>query len=178
MRPQKIALIFLLMAVIAGAAMESFAQFGGGMRGGRNRPDGAATNDQRPSMQENLAEQVEDRLGMLEEDLHLTPGQQSAWQIYSEKVRALAADIIRERTRTQAGIQTNAMQQLDRVVDVARNRLTALEDVAAAAKTLYAGLAPQQQSIVDARLGTITTLVGGGGPGNPAERMGRPRNAQ
>lgn len=177
MRRQKLALVFLLMAVTSGAAMESFAQFGGGMRGGRNRPDGATMKDQRPSMQENLAEQVEDRLAMLEEDLRLAPGQQSAWQTYSEKVRALAADIVRERTRTPAGTQMNALQQIDRAVDVARNRLTALEDVAAAAKTLYTGLTHSQQSIVDARLATITTLVAGGGPAGPAERTGKSRNA-
>ena len=46
------------------------------------------------------------------------------------------------------------LQRLDHAVDVARNRLTAVEDIAAAAKKLYAGLTPEQQSIADPRLAT------------------------
>lgn len=55
----------------------------------------------------------------------------------------------------------NALQQLDRAVDVARNRLTALEDIASAAKTLYGSLTPQQKSLADSRFTTIIPLTDG-----------------
>ena len=47
------------------------------------------------------------------------------------------------------------MQRLDHSVDVARNRLTALEDIAAAAKALYEQLTPDQQARADPRLATL-----------------------
>ena len=65
----------------------------------------------------------------------------------------------------------------DRAVDSARNRLTALEDIAAAAKALYAGFTPSQQSVADPTLATIVTLVTGGGPGSLPERTGKPRTS-
>jgi uncharacterized protein HemX len=163
-------------------ALEASAQFGGGgmpgggMRGGRNRPDGSATNQQRPLVQDNSPEQLEDRLGMLEEDLRLSAEQRVAWQSYADKIRALINDIGRERERGPlGGAQMSALSQIDRVVDAARNRLTALEDIATAAKTLYAGLSPQQKVVADPRLATIVSAVAGAGATSNTDRTGRAR---
>jgi hypothetical protein len=170
----------LVGVVAAATAFESPAQFGGGMpgggmRGSRNRSD-SSSREQRPAIQNNSPEQIEDRLGMLEEDLHLTADQRAAWQSYADKVKALAADVGRERERgALGGGQISALAQIDRAVDTARNRLTALEDIAAAAKTLYGTLTPQQKSAADPRLATIVAAVTSPGPG--AERAGRQRNS-
>jgi hypothetical protein len=43
-----------------------------------------------------------------------------------------------QREKAQIGV----LQRVDRVVDVARDRLTAVEDIAISAKALYAQLAP------------------------------------
>ena len=63
--------------------------------------------------------------------------QRMAWQSYADKVKALVADIGRKRERVPFGVeQGGALQKIDRAADTARNRLTAREDIAAAAKTL------------------------------------------
>jgi uncharacterized protein YdeI (YjbR/CyaY-like superfamily) len=49
-------------------------------------------------------------------------------------------------------------QQLNRIVDTARNRLTALEDIAQAAQALYAKLTPEQQPAADPRLANLITM--------------------
>ena len=176
-----IAVAGLIGMVAASTAIESLAKFGGGIpgggtRGGRNRPDNPA-REQRPPVQDNSPEQVEDRLGMLEEDLHLTADQRTAWQSYADKVNALAADVGRERERgALGGGPISALKQIDRAVDIARNRLTALEDIAIAAKALYGNLTPQQQSIADPRLVTIVSAIVNSGTGAAFDRTGRPRN--
>ena len=110
---------------------------------------------------------------MLEEDLRLSAEQRAAWQAYADKVRAMINDIGRERDRGPlGGAQMSSLSQIDRVVDVARNRLTALEDVATAAKTLYGSLSPQQKVVADPRLATIVSAVVGAG--SNTDRAGRP----
>lgn len=168
------ALLVLVFTLLA--TTESFAQFGGGFpggsaRGSRSRPDGGA-REQRRAMQDNSPEQIEDRLGMLEEDLRLTAEQRTTWQLYVDRVRAYAADIGRERERgPMSSGQFNALAQIDRTVDTARNRLTALEDIAAATKSLYGSLTFQQKIVADPRLATIVSTIA-----NPApDRGGRPR---
>ena len=89
-------------------------------------------------------------------------------QAYVDKVRALGNDLARERGRRPA--QANVEQQIDRIVDAARNRLTALEDIAQAAKALYAKLSPEQQPAADPRLANLMAMplaqdVPGGRPG-------------
>lgn len=181
MRLKPFAVAGLIGMFATAAALEAPAQFGGGfpggaMRGNRNRPDSSA-REQRPAIQENTPEQVEDRLGLLEEDLHLAADQRIAWQSYADKVKALVADIGRERERGPlGGEQGGALQKIDRAVDTARNRLTALEDIATAAKTLYAALTPQQKSVADPRLATIVAAATSGGSGGAAGRPARPRS--
>jgi len=179
MRVTFIAVAGLIGIAAASTAFDASAQFGGGMpgggmRGGRNRPDGAATNQQRPPVQDNSPEQLEDRLGMLEEDLRLSGEQRAAWLFYADKVRALINDINRERDRGPLGAtQMSSLQQIDRTVEAARNRLTALEDIATAAKILYGTLAPQQKAVADPRLATIVSAVAGAG--SNADRAARAR---
>jgi hypothetical protein len=62
------------------------------------------------------------------------------------------------------------------VVDAARNRLTALEDIATSAKILYGSLSPQQKVVADPRLATIVSAVVGAG--SNADRAERSRPAR
>jgi len=167
----------LLAAIIAGAAPDLLAQMPGGgrMRGGDRGATGGSVKGPQQSSQENIAELVEYRLLTFEEDLKLSPAQQKTWDPYADKVRALVADITRERARAQAGTHMDAMQQMNHAVDVARNRLTALEDTAASAATLYQGLTPEQKLLADSRFATITPIIAGGGP---SDAMGRGRPPQ
>ena len=41
----------------------------------------------------------------------------------------------------------------------AQNRATAIEDITAAAKALYAMLSPEQKSVADARLANVTLMA-------------------
>lgn len=135
----------LWLALAASAiATQARAQFGG-----RNR---------RPSPRKDEAPQVntlEVTLYELEEDLKLTEAQRPLWQSYADKVRAMISDAARERARAKSVSGMSMLQRLDHMVDVERDRLTALEDIAQAAKTLYAGLAPEQQRAADPRLANI-----------------------
>ena len=98
----------------------------------------------------------------LREDLKLTPAQQPAWDSYESKVRAFAADLKRARAAkpSEAEGQETAPQRIDRLVDIARDRLAALEDIADSAKALYAGLTREQKAIADARLATAVPNAG------------------
>jgi hypothetical protein len=181
MRLKSIAIAGLVGVIATFAVLEASAQFGGGgmpgggMRGGRSRPDGGA-REQRPPIQDNSPEQLEDRLGMLEEDLRLSAEQRAAWQSYADKVMALAVDAARERERGPlGGASMSSLQQLDRAVDVARNRMTALEEIALAAKTLYGALSAQQKTVADPRLATIVSAITDAR--SAPERTGRSRAA-
>jgi hypothetical protein len=135
----------VLAVVVACTAPDLLAQFPGGKpggMGGRTRggtPSSSGFQAPRPASDGNVTVLIEYRLGLLEEDLKLTPTLLKSWEPYAERVRAMAADVMRERAPAQSLAPPTAMQQMNRTVDVARNRLTALEDVAAAAKTLYDG---------------------------------------
>ena len=162
-------IVCLVAAVIMSAALDVLAQFPGG--GGRSRggsspgggPPGGMQRGERPVGPEAITDLIEFRLQSFEEDLKLSPNQQKLWDPYADKVRALTGDIVRERTRAQAqtGAQLTAPQQIDHALDVARNRLTALEAVAVSAKALYAGLMPDQKLLADSRFATILPMLGG-----------------
>ena len=58
-------------------------------------------------------------------------------------------------------METTAPKRLDALADVARNRLTAIEDIADAGKALYAALTPEQRTLADRRLALpLATLSG------------------
>jgi len=158
----------IAMLVFALAATESFAQFGGmgGMSGrsrGGNRDQGNSQENRnyRPVQQENdTFEQIEYRLQSLEEDLHLQPEQQASWGAFAAKVRAYAGDLARARARAMTssstgGTSVSGVQYIEQAADTARNRATALDDIAVSAKTLYAGLKPDQKMLADVRIATI-----------------------
>jgi hypothetical protein len=98
-------------------------------------------------------------------------------------VLKLADDIARTRFAVRKGTSdASAVQQFDSLADVARTRMTAVEEIVKAGKTLYAGLSPDQQRIADRRLPLIALQLAGAGTVPPTAAMeeagsgGRPRN--
>jgi protein CpxP len=148
------------IAALSVAATGTFAQGRKG-KGGGERPGGTEPV--------NLFEVT---LHEFHEDLKLTTAQEPAWAAYVEKLRALQGDITRERRQT---LQLGVLQRIDHSVDVARDRLTAVEDIALAAKALYARLTPEQQAVADPRLANIITMPLTGVPAGANERAPRSR---
>jgi len=185
MRVAQTVILFLLAGSTALWAPQSQAQFrggfpgGGGMRGGGRDGGADQMGSRRQAMREEAPDQTEVILYEFRQDLKLTPAQEPAWQSYVDKVQALAFDRARDRRRAQAGnaggAQPSATQQFDHVLDSERNRLTALEEVAAAAKTLYEGLSPEQKVTADSRLARIIPGLAGAMPAYAPEQ-GRRRN--
>ena len=163
--------IILSTFILAIAAADASAQMGGRRGGARGGADGAAKGQERPLPGiDQLALIIEE----LREDLKLTADQQAAWDTYARNVEALASDVARERSKAREVIRMKVLQRLDHAVDVARDRLTAVEEIAAAAKKLYAGLTPEQQSKADPRLATVLAAAADSGPANvpPGVRPG------
>lgn len=176
----------VFLAVIVFTATEVMAQFpGGGSRGGmrgggdrgaqRGSPPGVPGSPRSP-IQENMATQVQIVLAEIEEALKLSPQQERAWQDYAQKVMALTSDILREqnRARTSGESSPNALQQIDNLVDIERNRLTALEDIQVSGKRLYDFLVPEQRKLADARIAKVIPFALPGlpdrGPGSAIDR--------
>jgi hypothetical protein len=168
-RTQRLAVLSLLLFTLS--ATESSAQFGGrGGMGGMGGPRGGSrdqSNSQdsriRPPQQDNDSyEQIDYRLSLLEDDLHLQPSQRAPWESFASRVRAFATDIARARARgmtSSAGAGGSpgrgGILYIEQAADTARNRVTALEDIAVAAKGLYATLTPSQATLADMRMATI-----------------------
>ena len=157
------ATVALLAALALAAASDASAQGRGrGARGGAEK-SGQARDLKVDPLEETIEE--------LRVDLKLAPEQQPAWDAYVDKVRALVLDIARERGRAaDLAKERGALKRIDHTVDVARDRLTALEDIASAAKALYGKLTPEQQRIADPRLAALVPAVSAPQPARPAPR--------
>jgi hypothetical protein len=120
---------------------------------------------------------LEQTIEELRIDLKLQPTQVPLWEAYVNKARLLASDIQRERSMTTASTQTSALKLIDQSVDIARNRLAALEEVADAAKAFYSRLAPEQQLIADPRLSALVPGRNGSYMSLPPRSAAPPRPA-
>jgi hypothetical protein len=184
-------LALLIAAVLIGHVGKSAAQFGGPMGGGpmggmRGGPpgDGPGGRPRGPVMASgsHLIASMEQQLDNLRFQLKLRPEQEAAWLAYQEKVGALVADQL--RPAAPVGVESgNALRQIDRKADVARNRLAALEDIGDAAKRLYDNLDETQRGVADRLLATTVPALytsptselpegdrrGRGGPGKPGQ---------
>ena len=154
---------------------------GPGGRGGPTGMGGGAANkaggpgEPRVAAPANITELVSMRLSQLEEDLNLRANQVVWWNAYRDRVMGLLDDV-RPSRRTSV-IETTALQRLDALTDIARNRLTATEDIADAGKALYKVLTPEQKAVADRRLALpLATLSGQDAGGDvrarPATRAG------
>jgi hypothetical protein len=179
----------ILAATFCTLAATAHAQFPGGGgagsggsggmgRGGMSRGPSAGNHDAAPRVPD-AAELLQIQLGELEEDLKLAPGQRKAWDLYKQRVAQFAGDIGRTRNALRYP-KGDAPQQFDFIADVLRNRVTAIEDIGDAGKSLYAQLNPEQREVADRRLARVTVAlidavqpVGGGGGLQGQGGMGR-----
>lgn len=89
--------------------------------------------------------------------IRITPAQGPLYDTYTERVIALFDDL--NRGVAPATVGESALKQIDRRVDLLRNRLAAFEDVSDAARRLYASLSPEQKETADrVLLGTLPAL--------------------
>jgi len=167
----------VLAAGSASAQMTGTPARGGG--GGAGGPDTShvprpkSQNPQEATVPITLQSSVQYRLELLEEDLRIRPEQQKAWLNYRDRVLKLAEDAQRTARTALVG-DMSAPQRLDRMGDIARDRLTAIEDIVDAGKQLYAVLTPGQQGVADRRLAVPVTALIGVEPSSVAARAGAP----
>lgn len=166
MNTARCVLTILLIAALSGQAAAQY----GGRRGGADRDrarSDPAPRDEVTTMSAN--DQVRMQLSSVRSGLKLTPEQASVWQVYESKVVDLLDDLSRGVNQPQGG---NALKQIDSRIDMVRNRLTAMEDIAEAANKLYAGLSDEQKAMADRTLaGTLPALYSGT-PARAALRRG------
>ncbi len=121
----------------------------------------------------NVVDQLQNQLLKTAEALQLTPKQAVLWDAYQEKIGALMADQLK---LSPYRAKQTAMQQIAQKVDVVRNRLSAMEDIQEAAKSLYDALDEAQRKTADQMLpSTLPALYSGlssGGGGSAAGKSG------
>lgn len=166
---------FTAIAALALAAPVASAQYGGtggaragtGGAGPTHLPAGKRADTPAADGPVSLQGQVQIQLEDLQDALRLTPAQQGSWGAYSDRLLKLADDIARARFVRRATGDDNALQQFDRLADIAHNRMTAVEDIAEAGKALYASLSPEQKRTADRRLALIALQLAGSGTTPP-----------
>lgn len=158
--------VFILLLLTA-VCEQALAQFSGMRRGGegRSRPDSAAPRPEATRLSAN--DQIRLQLTDVRLALKLTADQNASWQTYENKILALLADLGRG-VSTPSG--DRAPGQIERKVDLVRNRLTAMEEISEAAKMLYAILSDEQKAVADRMLaGTVPALYSGAAAGRGEE---------
>jgi len=138
-----------MLTLLAAAPAAAFAQMGGRpRRGGGDKGGGGAKGG-------GQINPLEATLGEFEIDLKLTGDQQKAWDAYANGIRALQKDIARDRAPRASDAQLDLAKRLDRAADVARDRLTAVEDIVDSAKGILKTLNPEQRTMADPRLANL-----------------------
>jgi hypothetical protein len=120
----------------------------------------------------NLPELVNIRMSQLEEDLQITAAQMPLWKTYRTRVMDMLEDT--KRGPRISASETTAPKRFDALADMARNRLTAVEDIAEAGKALYASLTPTQKEIADRRLALPLATLTGNDAGSDLRMQPRP----
>ncbi len=159
----------LLAGVLVSFAAGAAAQLGGGgfpggggRRGSRGGRNGGEDGKKGAPMERPRVNSLEITLEEFHEDLKLTPQQEPAWQAYADSVRALASDQARHaRPKASDAEPPPLLQRIDRLVDSARNRFAALEEIGDRAKVLYGSLSAEQKAMCEPRLANIVIQAAG-----------------
>jgi S-adenosylmethionine:diacylglycerol 3-amino-3-carboxypropyl transferase len=129
-------------------------------RSRRGGPAGPEEADQGAIQRGTLAGEFTAHLQEVRQRLKLQTEQQAAWAAFARRVQALMEDQM--RGMPQPDDREDAVHQINRRVDVVRNRLAAMEDIADAAGQLYSALSPDQRKIADELLPTtVPSLYSG-----------------
>lgn len=133
-------------------------------------------SDDARTVNANLPELVNIRMSQLEEDLQITSAQMPLWKAYRTRVMDMLEDV--KRGPRVSASETNAPKRFDALADMARNRLTAVEDIVDAGKALYASLTPQQKEVADRRLALPLATLTGNDAGSDLRMQPRPAPAK
>ena len=134
-------------------------------------------------MAQAVAAELEMNITRLRDDLKLTKAQQILFDAYVDRITTLGDDIQRSQVtlRSTKNVELASPQQFGQMIDLARNRLTAIEDIAEAGGMLFESLSPDQKPIADRRLAALVTpllaggpMIGTGDPGLRGKRMTAP----
>jgi phytoene dehydrogenase-like protein len=142
------------------AALLATALAAQGQEGNRRARPANDEPDRAAQVRGSQAADVAAQLADVHKRLKLKPDQQAAWDAYVHRVEALMDDLMRG---VPAPIDhESAPRQINQRVDMIRNRLAAMEDIADAAGQLYAVLSAAQREIADDLLPTtVPTLYSG-----------------
>ena len=118
------------------------------------------------SMPQGAAVDLQMNIARLRDDLKLTKAQQILFDAYVDKIMSLGDDIERSQItlRSAKNVELASPQQFGQMIDLARNRLTAIEDIAEAGRILFESLSPDQKPIADRRLAALVAPLLAGGP--------------
>lgn len=162
---QRVRVVSVVLAFAAAALVGCASQQGG--PGGRGGPEGdggpgggSGRGGERGAFVSPI-EQIQEQLADTAQELNLTPKQAVLWDNYQASVAALMADQLKHSAYAASSSRT-AVQQINAKVDVVRNRLAAMEEVAEKASALYQSLDETQKRIADQRLAaTVPALYSG-----------------
>jgi hypothetical protein len=159
-------LVFALVLTIAVSACSQYGRAGGG-DDRRAAQDGSG---QRPLDLSRMSgnDQIRLRLTDAKVALNLTSEQAGSWQHYESKVIELLAITGRGAADSNSG---NSLAEIDRNVVIEQSRAAAMEQIADAARKLYAVLTDEQKRTANRVLPGIVP-AGSAGPATPA-RGGR-----
>jgi hypothetical protein len=91
--------------------------------------------------------------------LNLSSTQYQLWDSFEDRSRKVLEDSARQSKPLSISVSSPAPQQIERVLDVPRDRITALEDVSDSAKNLYLALSEDQRRIADIHLPSIIRIL-------------------
>jgi hypothetical protein len=160
----------MLIALAAvGAAVQA-------QEGARRRGAAPSAGDAERSSRElnSLTEEFSAHLLEVQQRLKLEVGQQAAWDAFAVRVQALMQDQLRGLPSSPE--HEDAPHRINRRVDVVRNRLAAMEDIADAASQLYALLTAEQRKLADELLPTTVPALYSGLP--DLARSARPQTSR
>lgn len=147
----------IAILLCAGAAHAQSRHGGDGDRDEPRQPQSRRAPASAAEAQERASDQAHMQLNQARRALRLTPAQGPLYDVFQERVLALLADMNRGVPPTT--VEDSALKQIDRRVDLLRNRLAAFEDLSDAARRLYAALAPEQKETADrVLLGTLPAM--------------------
>jgi len=139
----------------------------GGGPGGMGGPPGRGSGGPaEKSMAQVAAAELQMNIASLRGDLKLSKAQQSLFDTYVDKVTTLGDDIQRTQLtlRSAKNVERGIEQQFGQMIDVARNRLAAVEDIAEAGTILFESLSAEQKAIASGRLVALVMPLLAGGP--------------
>lgn len=143
-----------MIATLLCASGIAFAQSKRGDDDGASRQRAPASAAE---AQARASDQAHQQLNQARSAIRITSAQGPLFDAYQDRVVALLEDM--SRGVPPASVGESALKQLDRRVDLLRNRLAAFEDVSDAARRLYAALTPEQKETADrVLLGTLPAL--------------------